>query len=45
MGIQSMKVFSPLPSPVSKKPTFTITESDVDVTIEFDNVTLVVQRR
>ena len=24
---------------------FTITENDVDVTIEFDNVTLVVQRR
>ena len=43
MGIQSMKVFSPLPSPVSKKPTFTITESDVDVTIEFDNVTLIGQ--
>ena len=25
-----------------KKLTFTITESDVDVTIEFDNVTLIV---
>ena len=36
---------SPLPSPASKKPTFTITESDADVTIEFDNVTLVVRRR
>jgi len=34
---------SPLPSPVSKKPTFT--ESDTDVTIEFDHVTLIVRRR
>ena len=56
MGIQSMsdrvllkkeepRNLSPLPSPVSKKPTFTITESDTDVTIEFDHVTLIVRRR
>jgi hypothetical protein len=36
---------SPLPSPASKKPTFTITETDSDVTIEFDHVTLIVRRR
>ena len=41
----AMKVFSPLSSPTSKRTTFTITKSDADVTIEFDNVTLVVRRR
>lgn len=41
-------VAPPLPPPSSlkkKKPVFTITESDADVTIEFDNVTLIVRRR
>lgn len=41
-------VAPPLPPPSSlkkKKPVFTITESDTDVTIEFDNVTLIVRRR
>lgn len=40
---------SPLPAPSSsikrKKPVFTVIESDTDVTIEFENVTLIVKRR
>lgn len=54
MGVQSLSdrmllkkeepgKLSPLPLPASKKSIFTITESDVDVTI--NNVTLVVRRR
>lgn len=43
---KEVKKLLPLPSPsTGKKPVFTVTESDHDVTIEFDNVTLIVRRR